>query len=61
MRVVVTYFYIPKLLHLCSDDLFGPEKEFEEREGKAILIFIGSFYMSQFSESRHIFFKASIK
>lgn len=58
VHVVVTYFYfyIPKLLYLCPDDLFGFEKGFGEREEKiAVLRLVGSFYMIQFSESQHIF------
>ena len=57
---LLTYFsfYIPKLSYPCTNDLFGFEKEFWEREEKAaVLRLVESFYMTQFSESWHIFFE----
>lgn len=48
MLVTYFYLYIPKLLYICTDDLFGFEREFWEREEKAaILRFVGSFHRIQ--------------
>ena len=58
---LITSFYslIPKLLHMCTVDLFGFERAFQGREERAAVLvtFVGSCYRTQLGESRPIFFK----